>query len=108
MEATVFTSLYVSNLPKPKAVFNLSPPALSLSSCWLCNSHSKRITKLRLNGSNNGILRLHALFHNEETPCERDDNLAENSGFSLLPADMFSLSQEKVESSKVVKRIVIR
>ncbi|KAF3519933.1 hypothetical protein DY000_02059980 [Brassica cretica] len=100
MEATtVFTSLYVSNLPKPKAIFNLTPPDLSSSSCWLCNSQSKRITKLRLNESNHGVLRLHALFHNEEAPSQSDDNLAGNNGFGLLPADMFSLSQEKVGSS---------
>ncbi|WZY93330.1 hypothetical protein YC2023_065659 [Brassica napus] len=99
MEATVFTSLYVSNLPKPKAIFNLNPPALSSSSCWLCNSQSKRNTKLRPNGLNHGVLRLHALFQNEEAPSESDDNLAENKGFGLLPEDIFSLSQEKVESS---------
>ncbi|XP_018492786.2 uncharacterized protein LOC108862998 isoform X1 [Raphanus sativus] len=100
MEATVFTSLQVSNLPKTKAIFNLNPTALSSSSCWLSNSQSKLIIKLRLNGSKDGVLRLNALFHSEEAPSEKsDDNLAENNGFGLLPADMFSLSQEKVESS---------
>ncbi|KAF8044549.1 hypothetical protein N665_8058s0001, partial [Sinapis alba] len=93
------TSLYVYSLPNAKAIFNLNPAVLSLSSCWLCNSQPKLITKLRFNGSNHGILRLYALFHNEETPSERDDNLSENNGFGLLPVDMFSLSQEKVESS---------
>ncbi|KAJ0250364.1 Pyridoxamine 5'-phosphate oxidase family protein [Hirschfeldia incana] len=92
MEATVFTSLHVSNLPKPKAIFNLNPPALT--------SSSKLIIKLRLNGSIHGVLRLNALFHNEEAPSEKgDDNLAKNNEFGLLPADMFSLSQEKVGSS---------
>lgn len=97
MEATVFTSLQVSNLPKTKAIFNLNPTALSSSSCWLSNSQSKLIIKLRLNGSKDGVLRLNALFHSEEAPSEKsDDNLAENNGFGLLPADMFSLSQVRL------------
>lgn len=88
MEATVFTSVYVSNLAKKKPTFN--PISPSSSSCWLCNSQAKRITKLRLReGSNHGLFRLHALFHNEETPREREDN----NGFGFFPADVFSLSE---------------
>lgn len=90
MEATVFTSLYVSNLPNTKAKFNTVP--LSSSSCWLCNSQAKRITKLRLregSNSNRGIFRVHALFHNEERSSESEDG----NGFGFFPADVFSLSQ---------------
>ncbi|ESQ30320.1 hypothetical protein EUTSA_v10011555mg [Eutrema salsugineum] len=96
MEAAVFTSVYVSNLPNSKAIFNASPTPLSSSSCWLCNFPAKRSTKLRLkDGSNHGHLRLHALFQNEEAPSESEDNLAEDNGFS----DIFSLSEEKFGSS---------
>lgn len=92
MEAAIFTSLYVSNLPKTKAFFNTNPPALSSSFCWLCNSSAKRIIKLRLTeGLNQGLLRVHALFHNEEASSESEDR----NGFGLLPADIFSLSQVK-------------
>lgn len=102
MEATVFTSLHVSNLPKPKAIFNLNSPALSSSYCWLSNSQSKLTIKLRLNGSKHGVLRLNALFHNEEAPSEKsDDNLAENNGFGFLPEDMFSLSQVRLLLSSI-------
>ncbi|CAH2036408.1 unnamed protein product, partial [Thlaspi arvense] len=100
MEAAVFTSLYFSSLPITKAIFNPIPPALSSSPCWLCNFPAKRITKPRLkDGSNHGLLRLHALFHNEEAPSENEDKLVENNGLGHFPADIFSLSEEKFESS---------
>ncbi|CAA7044394.1 unnamed protein product [Microthlaspi erraticum] len=96
--AAIFTSVYVTSLPNTKAIFIPNPPALSLSSsCWLCNSKGKRITKLRLRDGSK--LRLHALFHDEEAPSENEDKLAENNGFDLLPADIFSLSQEKLGSN---------
>uniref|UniRef100_A0A1J3CIH6 CREG-like beta-barrel domain-containing protein n=1 Tax=Noccaea caerulescens TaxID=107243 RepID=A0A1J3CIH6_NOCCA len=100
MEAAMSTSVYVSSLPKTKAIFKPNPPApSSSSSCWLCNSKGNRITKLRLRErSNHGHLRLHALFQNEEASSESEDKLAENNGFGLLPADIFSLSQEKFAS----------
>ncbi|KFK35842.1 hypothetical protein AALP_AA4G044100 [Arabis alpina] len=91
MEATVFTSLNVSNSPNTKSRFNTIP--LSSSSCWLCNSQAKRrITKLSLRERSN---RVHALFHNEERPNESEDS----NGFGLFPADVFSLSQEKFGSN---------
>ncbi|XP_010500733.1 PREDICTED: uncharacterized protein LOC104778065 [Camelina sativa] len=97
MDVAIFnSSVYVSNIAITKAIFNPNPPALSLSSCWLCNSSAKRITKVRLReGSNQGLRRLHALFHNDEAPSEGEDQ----NGFGLLPADMFSLSQEKFGSN---------
>ncbi|EOA37919.1 hypothetical protein CARUB_v10009387mg [Capsella rubella] len=92
MVATIFnSSAYVSNLPSTKTLFNPNSPALSLSSCWLCKLPAKRIIKLRLReGSNQGLIRVHALFQNEEAPSEGEDQ----NGFGLLPADIFSLSQE--------------
>lgn len=91
MDAAIFTSsVYVSNLPNTKAIFKPNPPALSLSSCWLSNTSAQRITKLRRReGSNQGLIRVHALFDNEEAPSEAEDK----NGFGLLPADIFSLSK---------------
>jgi hypothetical protein len=97
MDAAIFTSVYVCNIPKTKkAFFNPNPPALSSSSCWLCNSQAKQIIKLRIReGSNQGLLRVHALFNNEEASSESEDK----NGFGLLPADIFSLPQEKFGSN---------
>jgi len=100
MDAAIFTSVYVCNIPKTKkAFFNLNPPALSSSSCWLCNSQAKQIIKLRIReGSNQGLLRVHALFNNEEASSESEDK----NGFGLLPADIFSLPQV----NEVIKKLL--
>ncbi|CAN7117841.1 unnamed protein product [Brassica rapa subsp. narinosa] len=95
MEA-LSTSAYISNLPVTKPVFK-SSLASSQSSCWLCSSPAKRIPKLRTRDGSSHGLRIQALLHNE-TPSEGGDNLGKSSGFNFFPGDIFSLSQEKLES----------
>ncbi|CAH2053157.1 unnamed protein product [Thlaspi arvense] len=99
MEA-LSTSAYISNLPQAKPLLKSSLlPASSQPSCWLCNSPAaKRIPKLRIRDGSSHGLRIQALLHNE-TPSEGEDNIAESSGFGFFPGDIFSLSQEKLESN---------
>ncbi|CAH8373039.1 unnamed protein product [Eruca vesicaria subsp. sativa] len=99
MEA-LSTSAHISNLPATKHLFKPSLPLVtsSQSSCWLCNSPPKlRIPKLRIKDGSSHSLRIQALLHNE-TPSEGEDNLSESNGFGFFPGDIFSLSQEKLES----------
>ncbi|CAN6997555.1 unnamed protein product [Brassica oleracea var. botrytis] len=95
MEA-LSTSAYISNLPETKPVFK-SSLASSQSLCWLCNSPAKRIPKLRTRDGSSHGLRIQALLHNQ-TPSEGEDNLGKSSEFNFFPGDIFSLSQEKLES----------
>ncbi|KAF8046312.1 hypothetical protein N665_3854s0005 [Sinapis alba] len=96
MEA-LSTSAYISNLTQTKEPLFKSSLASSQSSCWLCNSPAKRIPKLRIKDGSSHGLRIQALLHNQ-TPSEGEDNLAQSSGFNFFPGDIFSLSQEKLES----------
>ncbi|KAJ4897731.1 Pyridoxamine 5'-phosphate oxidase family protein [Raphanus sativus] len=94
MEA-LSTSAYISNVPEFKLLFKSS----SQSSCWLCSSPAKRIPKLRTRDGSTHGLRIQALLHNDQTPSEGEDNLPERSSeFNFFPGDIFSLSQEKLES----------
>ncbi|ESQ47763.1 hypothetical protein EUTSA_v10020874mg [Eutrema salsugineum] len=98
MEA-LSTSAYISNLPETKPLLKSSLlRASSQSSCWSCNSPSKRFPKLRIRDGSSHGLRIQALLHNE-TPSEGEDNIAESSGFGFFPGDIFSLSQEKLGSN---------
>nr|VDC76983.1 unnamed protein product [Brassica rapa] len=89
MEA-LFTSSHISNLPQIKPLLKSSLPS-SQSPCWLCNP---RIPNLRISdGSSHVELRIQALSHNNDTPSDEGD-AAESSGLG----DIFSLSQEKIET----------
>ncbi|KAG2271167.1 hypothetical protein Bca4012_073404 [Brassica carinata] len=95
MEALSTSSSYISNpLPKTKHLFkssHLPLVASSQSSYWLCKSPPK----LRIRDGSSHGLRIQALLHNEG---EGEDNLGESNGFGFFPGDIFSLSQEKLES----------
>ncbi|KAJ4894193.1 Pyridoxamine 5'-phosphate oxidase family protein [Raphanus sativus] len=102
MEALSTSSSYISNpIPRTKHLFfkpSLPLVASSQSSCWLCNSPPKlRIPKLRIRDGSSHGLRIQALLHND-TPSEGEENLGESNGFGFFPRDIFSLSQEKIES----------
>ncbi|XP_010519270.1 PREDICTED: uncharacterized protein LOC104798773 isoform X2 [Tarenaya hassleriana] len=91
---TLFTSVYVTNLPESKPSLpssSSSPSPSSPSSCRLCNSLTKRIAELRFSHGSGHGLRLRALLHGE-TPSEGDDNLAGSNGFGLFFGDILSLS----------------
>ncbi|CAN8258585.1 unnamed protein product [Cochlearia groenlandica] len=90
MEA-LYNSTHISTLPsKSEPILKYSSQS---SSCWLCNSPSKRITNLRIRDGSSHGLRIRALLHNQS-----EDNMSQSNGFGLSPGETFFLSQEKLES----------
>ncbi|CAN8270340.1 unnamed protein product [Cochlearia groenlandica] len=97
MEA-LFTSTQIQSLPNPKNPLLKSSLRSSSSqlSFRLCNSPGKLITNLRIRDGSSHGLRIQALSQSED----EDNDVAETSGFSFFPpGDIFSLSQEKLESN---------